>query len=68
MLEPINIYLSKIWLLSKNIKILLNGKRRSHCVKNVRIRIYSGPYSVRMQENTDRNKSEYGHFSRSVSY
>ena len=23
------------------------------------------PYSVRMQENTDKNNSEYGHFSRS---
>ena len=37
-----------------------------------RIRIESGeiwsisPYSVRMWENTDQNKSEYGHFSRSV--
>ena len=33
--------------------------------KSARIRIYSGPYSVRMRENTDQNKSEYGHFSRS---
>ena len=24
------------------------------------------PYSVRMQENTVQNNSEYGHFSRSV--
>ena len=24
------------------------------------------PYSVRMRENTDQNKSEYGHFLRSV--
>ena len=37
-----------------------------HCVKSVRIRSYSGPYSVRMQENTDQNNSEYGHFSHSV--
>ena len=51
-----------------------------HCVKSVRIRSYSGPYfpavelikihcispySVRMRENTDKNNSEYGHFSRS---
>ena len=55
-----------------------------HCVKSVRIRSYSGPYfpafglnkethsvspySIRMLENTDQNNSEYGHFSRSVSY
>ena len=32
-----------------------------HCVKSVRIR----SYSVRMQENTDQNNSEYGHFLRS---
>ena len=37
-----------------------------HCVKSVRIRSYSGPFLVRMQENTDQNNSEYGHFSRSV--
>ena len=51
-----------------------------HCVKSVRIRGYSAPYfpavelieihrispySVRMRENTDKNNSEYGHFSRS---
>ena len=49
-----------------------------HCVKSVRIRSYSGPYSVRkirsispnsvrMLGNTDQNNSEYGHFLRSVS-
>ena len=37
-----------------------------HCVKSVRMRSYSGPYSVRMRENTDQNNSEYGHFSRSA--
>ena len=37
----------------------------THCVKNVRIRSYSGPFSVRMRENTDQNSSEYGHFLRS---
>ena len=37
-----------------------------HCVKSVRIRSYSGPYSVRMRENTNQNNSEYGHFSGSV--
>ena len=36
-----------------------------HCIKTVSIRSYSGPYSVRMRENTDQNDSEYGHFSRS---
>ena len=30
------------------------------------VRIFS--YSVRMRENTDQNNSEYGHFSRSVSF
>ena len=49
-----------------------------HCVKSVRIRGYSGlysvrkirsisPYSVWMLGNTDQNNSEYGHFLRSVS-
>ena len=36
-----------------------------HCVKSVRIRSYSGLYSVRMRENTDQNNSEYGHFLQS---
>ena len=35
-------------------------------VKSVRIRSYSGLYSVRMRENTDQNNSEHGHFLRSV--
>ena len=34
-------------------------------VKNVRIRSYSDPHSIRMRKNTDQNNSEYGHFSRS---
>ena len=34
---------------------------RVHCVKSVRIRSYSGQYSVRMRENTDQNNSEYGY-------
>ena len=37
-----------------------------HCVKSVRIRSYSGPYSVRMRENADQNNSEYWYFSRSA--
>ena len=36
-----------------------------HCVKSVRIRIYSVPQSVRMRENTGQNNSEYGYFWRS---
>ena len=43
-----------------------------HCVKSVRIKIYSdphfpafGPYPVRMWENSDQNNSEYVHFLRS---
>ena len=38
-----------------------------HCVKSVRIRSYSGSYSVRMRENKDQDNPEYGHFSRSDS-
>ena len=38
----------------------------SHCVKSVRNRSYSGPYSVQMLENADHNSSKYGHFSCSV--
>ena len=37
-----------------------------HHVKSVRIRSYSGPYSVRMKKNTGQNNSEYGHFARNV--
>ena len=36
-----------------------------HCVKSVHIWSYSGPYSVRMRENTDQDNSKYGHISRS---
>ena len=39
-----------------------------HCVKSVRIRRYSGPYSVQMRKDTDQNNSEYGHFSRGDYY
>ena len=35
---------------------------RIHCGKSVRIRSYSGLYSVRMRKNTDQNNAEYGHF------
>ena len=57
------------------------GRNISHCVKNVRIRSYSGrhfpafglreilfifPYSVQMRENADQNNSEYEHLLRSV--
>ena len=35
-------------------------------MKIVRIRSYSGTYSVQMRETTDQNNSEYGHFWRSV--
>ena len=34
-----------------------------HCVKNVRVRSFSGPYLVEMCENTDQKNSEYGRFS-----
>ena len=66
-----------ITVLKKNTDICLEY----HCTKSVRIWSFSGPYfavfalntlnspspySVRMRENTDQKKSEYGHFSRSV--
>ena len=45
----------------------MSGSSRCyHFVKSAHIRSYSGPYSVRMQENTDQNNSKYGHFLRSV--
>ena len=34
-------------------------------MKSVRIRSFSGPYSVPIRENTDQNNPEYGHYSRS---
>ena len=37
-----------------------------HCVKSVRIRSFSGPYSVQMQDNRDQKNSKYGHFSNFV--
>ena len=36
-------------------------------IKSVRIRSFSGPYSIWMWGNTDQKNSEYGHFSRSES-
>ena len=39
-----------------------------HCVKSVCIWRYSGPYSVRMRENTDQNNSEYVYILRSDGY
>ena len=40
---------------------------KTHCVKSVRIRSYSGPYFPAFGQNTERyqNNSEYGHFLRS---
>ena len=35
-----------------------------HCVKSVHTEIFSGPYSVPMQKNTDQKNSEYGFLSR----
>ena len=37
-----------------------------HCVKCFPIQSFSGPYSMKILENTDQENSEYGHFSRSV--
>ena len=40
-----------------------NFFEKNNCVKNVRIRSFSGPYSVRMRKNTEQKNSEFGHFS-----
>ena len=40
-----------------------NFSMDTHCVKSVRIRSFSGPYSDRMRENANQKNSEYGHFS-----
>ena len=37
-----------------------------HCVKCVRIRSFSGPYSFQMRESTGQKNSKYGHFSLSA--
>ena len=43
-----------------------------YCMKNVRIRSYSGPHfpafglNIHITENADQNNSQYGHFLRSV--
>ena len=37
-------------------------------MKSVCIRSFSGPYSVRMRDNTDQKNSEYRHFSRNVPF
>ena len=37
-----------------------------HCVKSVLIRNFYGPYSVRMQENTDQKNSKHGHSLRNA--
>ena len=36
-----------------------------YCVKSVRIRSFSGPYSFRMRENKDQKNFEHRHYSRS---
>ena len=39
---------------------------RCHCEKSVPIRSFSGPFSVRVRQNTDQKNSEYGQFLRSA--
>ena len=48
-----------------NVWVLEHQNRSNHCGKSVRIRSYSGPYSVQMRENTNQNNSEEGDFSHS---
>ena len=65
-----SLYLDTFQILIKAARKLifkLRGVFKTHCVKIVRIRIFSGPYfSVfsQMWENMDQKNSEYGHFSR----
>ena len=49
-------------------QLIIVNLHHQHCAKSVRIVSYSGPYSVRMRENTDQNNSEYGHFSRNATH
>ena len=49
-----------------SFSIKLQQQDNRHCVKSIRIRSFSGPYSVRMRENTDQKNSEYEYFSRSA--
>ena len=41
---------------------------KSHCVKSVRIRRFSGPYFPAFGLNTDQKNSEYGHFDHLLRY
>ena len=58
----------KSYCLKHLLPIFMRYLIENHCVKSVRIQSYSGPYSVRLQDNTDQNNSKYGHFSRSEYY
>ena len=57
-------------LQSQNLLIHFNHEKIIYllliCVKSVRIQSFSGPYSVRMPENTDPKNSEYDSFLRSA--
>ena len=55
----------KLWDKHLNVQILVFLAIHIHCVKSVRFWNYSGPYSVRLRENTDRNSTKYKHFPRS---
>ena len=50
----------------KKLPLPSTMQEEQHCGKNVRVRSFSGPYSVRMQENKDQKNTEYGHFLRSA--
>ena len=51
----------------KALKILFSLVS-DHYVKSVRIRNFPGPYFPAFGLNTDQKNSEYGHFSRIVSF
>ena len=70
-MEGKSVFLNKKMIVSltdelncERVITLLRGVARTlakiqdeHCVKSVRIRSFSGPYSVRMRESTDQSNS-----------
>ena len=69
--ETLILYLQQIiWVQFSFYKYCNTGKifqEEHHCVKSVRIRNFSDPYSVQIRENADQKNSKYGHFLRSES-
>ena len=55
-------YLLSVYICDIKIKT----SKLEHCLKIVRVRSFSGPYSVQMRENMDQKNSKHGLFLRSV--